>query len=122
MAYGIGDSKKGASEIAEAEQLGHIPQKIDELIVVGNFVGDYEHDYKKAIGYYQRALFNYSQLPRENPAVKSNILLKLAVAYYFDGNYEQSRQRFLELKKSIDLKQLPIYPELQPVLQELGID
>ena len=121
MAYGVGDPEKGASEIAEAERLGRVPQKIEESIVLGNFVGDYERDYKKAIKLYNSALsaVEYNLVDKIN---RPNILLKLAVAYYFDGDYENSRQTFLELKESVDLKQLPIYPELQPVLQELGID
>ncbi|MBI5079268.1 O-antigen ligase family protein [Candidatus Wolfebacteria bacterium] len=121
MAYGIGDVKRGNQEIARAEQLGRTPQKVEELINLGNFVGDLEHNYKKSVEYYKLALSVISG-EAGYPARRQEILLKLAIAYYFDKNYEQSRQTFLELKKAVDLKLSPIYPDLQPVLRELGIE
>ncbi len=123
MAYGLGDSKKGAAELAEAERLGRGPQKIEEFVSLGNFVGDLEHNYKKAIEYYKIALKMVNgEINGGSSVRRQEILLKLAIAYYFDKNYEQSRQAFLELKKIIDFKSLPIYPDLKPVLQELGIN
>ena len=121
-AYGFGDAKKGASELAEAERLGRGPQKIEELVVLGNYVGDLDHDYKKAITYYKAAM-GFLDKKFTSPAIlRDEVLLKLAIAYYFDKNYEQSRQIFLEVNKSVNLKSLPMYPDLEPVLQELGIN
>ena len=122
MAYGLGDVKKGSAEIIEAERLGRIPQKVEELIALGNFVGDLENNYKKAIEYYNFALKIIKGGVVSKTIVRENVLLKLAIAYYFDHNYDKSRQTFLELKKTINLKLLPIYPDLEPVLQELGIE
>lgn len=123
MAYGLGDSKKGAAELAEAERLGRGPQKVEEFVSLGNFVGDLENNYKKAIEYYKIALkIVNGEINGGSSVRRQEILLKLAIAYYFDKNYEQSRQAFLELKKIIDFKLLPIYPDLKPVLQELKID
>ncbi|MBI5401388.1 O-antigen ligase family protein [Candidatus Wolfebacteria bacterium] len=123
MAYGLGDAKKGAQEIAIAEQLGRIPQKVEEFVSLGNFVGDLEHDYKKAIKYYKIALKMVDgEINGGSSVRRQEILLKLAIAYYFDRNYEKSREMFLELNKTVNLKTLPIYPDLKPVLQELGIE
>ena len=117
IAYEMGNYQKGASEIAEAERLGRLPKDFKEAVALGNFVGDYEHNYKKSIELYKLALDKMS-----DNINKPDVLLKLAVAYYFDNNKEQSRQTFLELKKLVDLKKIPIYPQLQPILEDLKID
>lgn len=123
MAYGLGDFKKGSEEIDIAKKLGRIPQKVEELVNLGNFSGDLENNYKKAIEYYKTALVIINGERTGNTlAQRQEVLLKLAVAYYFDYDYEQSRQVFLALKKIVDLKSLPIYPNLEPVLQELKIN
>ncbi len=122
MAYGLGDSQKGASELAEAERLGRGPQKIEEFVILGNYVGDLNNDYKKAIEYYGAALRFFDNNFTSQTITRDEVTLKLAIAYYFDHNYDKSRETFLGLKKTIDLKSLPIYPDLKPVLQELEID
>jgi O-antigen ligase len=122
MAYGNGDFKRAAEEIAIAERLGRTPQKMEEAIALANFIGDYEHNYKKAIELYKTAMYFADNLPRPNPTAKANILLKLGIAYYFDGNRDEARNNFLELQKLIDVKKLPIYPELKPVLDDLGTE
>jgi len=53
---------------------------------------------------------------------QKEVLLKLAIAYYFDHNYSKAKESFLELGKVVNLKTLPIYPDLEPVLRELGIN
>ena len=122
MAYGIGDSKKGAMELAEAERLGRGPQKIEEFVILGNYVGDFNNDYKKAINYYNTALYLLDNKIMTSSIGRKDILLKLALAYYFDHNFIESKNIFLELKKTIDFKILPIYEDLRPVLQEIGIN
>ncbi|MDI6717429.1 MAG: O-antigen ligase family protein [Patescibacteria group bacterium] len=122
MAYGLGDIKTGSREIGEAERLGRVPQKIEEFVTLGNFAGDLEYDYKKAIKYYISALNIFNNKEVIPVVFREDILLKLAIAYYFDKNYEKSSKTFLELKEAVDLKTLPIYENLKPVLQELGIE
>lgn len=120
LAYNLGDIKKGDEEITIASRLGREPQTPEEFVALANYVGDYDHDYKRAIGLYNRALTNLSNMG--SPQTRPNILLKLAVAYYFDKDYDNARQTFLELEQMIDLKSLPIYPQLKPVLEQLKIN
>lgn len=121
MAYGLGDIKTGFIEIKEAERLGRVPQKIEEFITLGNFSGDLEYNYKKAVEYYISALEIFDKKEVVPVVSREDILLKLALAYYFDHNFIESKNTFLELQKTIDLKFLPIYPDLKPVLQDIGI-
>ncbi len=122
MSYGLGDSQRGAEEIALAAKFGRFPRNVEELIALGNFVGDYHQNYKESIKLYNMALSELANLPRPSLSQKANILLKLAIAYYFDENKEMAKSSFLELKKLVDIKTIPIYPDLQPILQELGIN
>ncbi len=122
IVYNLGDAKKGAMELAEAERLGRGPQKIEEFVVLGNYIGDLNQNYKKAISYYISALDLLDRKVMNSSIGRGDILLKLAIAYYFDHNFIESKKTFLELKKMTDLKTLPIYEDLKPVLQEIGIN
>jgi tetratricopeptide (TPR) repeat protein len=119
MAYALGDVQTARTEIAKAEALGRFPKDVKEAIALANFLGDYERNYKKAIDWY-----NWAYSASSDDFTRANILLKLGVAYYFDANKEKARESFNKLKESklkIDFKMLPIYPELRPILEELGI-
>lgn len=116
MAYGLGDIEKARQEIAIAESLGRVPAKADELIALGNFAGDLDGDYDKAIEYYKRAL------GASDKVGEANIILKIAVAYYLKGEAGNAREMFMLLAKRIDVKTLPIYPQLIPVFQELELN
>lgn len=127
MAYGLGDAKKGLEEITIAENLGRKPQKSEEAIVLGNFMGDYQHDYKKAIELYKSALVLLPpgvgpEMPKYQNINKPNIILKLAIAYYLDGDFDNAKKMFIELSGLISIKSLPIYPDLKPVLQQLNLN
>lgn len=122
-AYSMGNVDKGAAELAEAERLGRGPQKIEEFVVLGNYIGDLNHDYKKAISYYGSALDLLDRNIMGSSSIsREDILLKLAIAYYFDHNYIDAKKVFLEASKTVDFKSLSMYPDLKPVLQELGIE
>lgn len=115
LAYGTGDVKKGAAEIAKAGSLGRYVQRPEEAIALGNFIGDYEHDYAKAISYYSEAL------TMSNKIEQPNVLLKLALAYYYNHDFDTSRKTFLELASKIDMTKLPIYEKLIPILKQVKV-
>lgn len=123
-AYSLGDAKKGEKEILRAEKLGRGPQSYEESISLGDFMGDGSSNYKKAIDFYLLALSYVNGIPADKTLSqkKANVLLKLAIAYYFDNDFDESEKYFLELKEMIDLKTLPIYPQLKPVLEQLKIN
>jgi len=114
MAYGTGDPKKGAEEIALAESLGRIPQSYNEAVILGDFVGD-NGNYKKAIEYYKLAW-------KYNNYGVSDVWLKLAIAYFYNEQSDLARDSFFELSKRVTLKSLPIYNQLKPLFQSLKLD
>lgn len=121
LAYEVGDIKTADAEIARAAELGRKPATSDEMVALANFVGDYDRNYPYAVELYKSALDYLSRAPQAQAQSVTNIRLKLAVAYYFNKDYDNSRQTFLDLEQQIDLKSLPIYPQLKPVLQELHL-
>lgn len=121
LAYQIGDVKTGDAQIAEAARLGRVAQTPDEMVALANFVGDYDHNYSYAIELYKNALSILTGLPRNQAQSMANIRLKLAVAYYFNKDYANAKQTFLELRQEVNLKSLPIYAQLKPVLEQLNI-
>ena len=113
------DMELGLSEIALAEKLGRRPRNFQEAISLGNLVGD-AGNYKKAIETYQFALKQFAEDP--NYKIWSmDVRLKLAIAYYLDGNQAASKEAFLSLMQEVNLKQFPIYKDLRPILDGLGI-
>lgn len=125
-AYGLGDPRLGKEEIARAERLGRSPGKVEEAIALGTFVGDYDHDYKAAIRYYTMA-YSMAQdtlIKKAASQAEANIDLKLAVAYYLDGQKDNARRFMLDLVKIVgDLKQVPLYrdPSFQAMLKDIGV-
>lgn len=109
----------GLAEIALAEKLGRGPKNIQEAIILGDLVGD-TGDYKRAIGIYEAALKYYSGDPNYK-LLSLDLRLKIAIAYYLKGDRAAARQTFEALMAVVDLKQFPIYPQLQPILSGLGL-
>lgn len=121
LAFERGDSKKGFEEIALARKLGREPKTLQEAILLGNYVGD-AGDYGLAIEIYKKALKERAgELLPDFPQRALDLKLKIAIAYYFNGDRESSRQAFLDLLKEVDIKKTPIYETLKPVFKELGI-
>lgn len=109
--------RKGRSEIALAKQFGREPREAAEAIALGNFVGDLDHNYDAAADYFFRAIeMNYG-LSKDTRDAE----MKLAVAYYLGGRKDRAREWFIGLGKKVNYKELRIWPDLEPVLKELGV-
>lgn len=119
LAYESGDSQKGAAEIQKAKELGRIPKDAGEAIALGDLVGDVGHDYAAAVDYYKQAVGWASWAVVNGDKLRISAELKLAAAYYLNGEMEQARTTFEDLKaQGVDLGSLP---SLKPVLEELGV-
>lgn len=109
--------QKGRSEIALAKQFGREPREAAEAIALGNFVGDLDHNYDAAAEYFFKAIeMNYG-LSKDTRDAE----MKLAVAYYLGGRKDRAREWFISLGKKVNYKELRIWPDLEPVLKELGV-
>ena len=127
LAYQVAASKKGEemqallqmgrSEMALAKQFGREPREAAEAIALGNFVGDLDHNYDAAAEYFFRAIeLNYG-VSRDTRDAE----MKLAVAYYLGGRKDRAREWFTSLGKKVKFRELRIWPDLEPVLKELGV-
>ena len=119
MAYQVKDIKKGREEIAKAKALGRDVQSAAEALTLGSLVGDLENDYPRAIELFKTAI--HLAHGEHQATFERSGRLKLALAYYFNGQKDLARETFSELGQEIDFSQLTIYPDLKPVLDELGI-
>jgi len=119
LAYQVKDIKKGHEEIAKAKALGRDVQNAAEALTLGSLVGDLENNYPQAIELFKLAI----RLAHEERQVtfERSGRLKLALAYYFNGQKDSARETFLELSQEINFSKLAIYPDLKPVLDELGV-
>lgn len=113
------NTELGLAEIKLAEKLGRRPKNIKEAISLGNLIGD-TGDYKKAIVYYATALKDFGGDPNYK-FWSVELRLKIAVAYYYDGDREKAFQAFINLAKDVDLKVSPVYPQIKAMMEELGI-
>lgn len=119
LAYGLGDTKTGDREIARAKELGRTPRSVQEAENLAGFVGDLEGNYKEAIDYLKLAVYLAEQ--GTNDRVLQEAELKLGVGCYLGGDNNCARDAFNWLKDHMDLKTLPIWPNLKPVLDGLGV-
>jgi O-antigen ligase/tetratricopeptide (TPR) repeat protein len=119
LAYESGDAKKGAVEIQRAKELGRSPKDAEEAIALGDLAGDVGNDYEAAIDYYKQAEAMSMWSVANGDKLRLSAELKLATAYYLNGDMEQARTAFRDLKaKGVDFLSLP---SLKPVLEELGV-
>ncbi len=122
LAYGLGNKTLGDQEIARAKALGRTPQNADEAIKLANFVGDLEGRYKDSADYLRSAIFFIEQTQPLDQNALENAELKLGVACYLGGDNSCAKQEFETLLgQGVDLKSLPIWPNLKPVLDGLGV-
>ncbi len=116
LAYELKDTKTGDEEIAKAKALGRVPRSADEATALGNLVGDEEQNYDAAIGYYKQAL-----VMSKSTNQYDETQLKIAVAYYLSGKDPEAKAAFQALEGEIDFRSLPLWSQLEPVFQQLGI-
>ncbi|GEM_PF-1452927 len=116
ISYELHDIEMGKAEIQRAKELGRVPRAADEAIALANLVGDETQDYGAAIGYYEQALLMTGDIMKKN-----EIYLKIAVAYYLWGNNVEAKRTFEGLFGQIEYRSLPLWPQLEPVFNELGI-
>jgi len=120
-AYGAGDVDIGKREIARAADLGRFPRSAGEAMALGNFAADLEEDYERAIAYYNQAMrFTEILVGETQERTRMQIILKLGVASYYAGHKEAALDYFTRLHQLIDIASLPIYPQLKPILDEVG--
>ncbi len=116
LAYQLKDAKTGDAEIAKAKALGRVPRSVEEATALGDILGDEEQKYGAAIGYYTQALAMAQGANQHN-----EIRLKIAVAYYLWGKNAEAKAAFEALAKEIDLRATPMWSQLEPVFNQLGI-
>ncbi|KKW45313.1 MAG: hypothetical protein UY96_C0026G0002 [Parcubacteria group bacterium GW2011_GWB1_56_8] len=107
---------KADEELARATELGRLPQEMQEAIVLGNFMGDLKQDYAAAADYFRSAIV----LGKYKGSDTRDAQLKLAVSYYFNHDPDAARVTFEALAKELNLRELRIYEDLEPILRQLG--
>ena len=107
---------KADEELARATELGRLPQEMQEAIVLGNFMGDLKQDYAAAADYFRSAIV----LGKYKGSDTRDAQLKLAVSYYFNRDPDAARVTFEALAKELNLRELRIYEDLEPILRQLG--
>lgn len=108
--------KAGVAEIQRAKELGRVPRAADEAIALANLMGDEVKDYGAAVEYYQQA-FDMTA----GEMLRKEIRLKIAVAYYLWGKDAEAKKTFEGLFGEIEYRSLPLWPQLEPVFNQLGI-
>ena len=116
LAYEMGDAAKGLAEIDKAKSLGRLPNDRDEAVLLATLTGDVGHDYNGAIAYYREAL----ALPGDDQS-SNEIELKIAIAYYLNNDFKMAKETFNDLAKKANLRNSPVFADLQPVLDGLGV-
>ncbi len=116
IAYQLHDVPTGDREIGKALELNRKPRTIAEATTLGDIMGDEKQDYESAIRYYAWALKMRPSVLQEN-----EINLKIAVAYYLWGKYPEAKVEFERLSTKIDFRTVPIWSQLEPVFNGLGI-
>ncbi len=108
-----GDREGGVRELAAAAALGRDPRTIDEATVAAGQLGDLGA-YKESIEYFKKALVFEPDNAEAN--------MKLGLVYYFSGDKDSARAIIggPVLKKQ-DLTKSPQYPQLIPILRDLGL-
>lgn len=106
------DKAGGLRELARAAELGREPRSASEASVAAGQLGDLGA-YKESIFYFQKAL-----LIRPDDL---EIMMKLGLVYYFDGNKDAARRLISEVMEKQDLKASPQYQSLLPILRDLGL-
>jgi Tfp pilus assembly protein PilF len=119
VAYEFGDIKTGDEQIAKAKELGRVPKTAQEAMNLAVVIGDRKGDYGGAV----EILKNAVELAKTstNKTIILNARLRLAVAYYMAEQYANAKEAFGSLAKDIDLRTLPMWPQLEPVMRELGV-
>lgn len=107
-----GDRARGTEELARASALGREPKSAAEASAVGGQLGDLGA-YKESIAYFGKAL-----LFKPDDA---ELMMKLGLVYYFDGNKDAARRLIGEVMKKEDLSRSPQYPSLRAILIDLGL-
>ncbi len=118
LLYEMGEPGEGRKEIERASVLGRDPRTVAEAVTYGDLLGDANGDYASAVNLYRLAL---KFLGDGNPDQRAKILVKMGIAAYLGGDKASAAESFRGAMAGLDLRTLPIYPSLAPVLQELGI-
>jgi len=114
LSFDSGDYETGVRELKRAEELGRYPNNLKEARSIADYLADFE-DYKGAIDYYKRAL---DFEPKD-----SDSHYKLGIVLYFEKNYEEAKNHFLEaLEINPEIRKSPFYSQTKPILNELNID
>jgi len=120
IAYEFGDIKTGDEQITKAKELGRVPKTAQEAMNLAVVIGDRKGDYGQAV----EILKNAVELAKTgtNKTIILNARLRLAVAYYMAEQYANAKEAFSSLSKDINLRTLPMWPQLEPVMRELGVN
>jgi len=113
-------ARYGSAKVVVANNVMAHMRNIREMFKgVKELIGDLENDYPRAIELFKTAI--HLAHGEHQATFERSGRLKLALAYYFNGQKDLARETFSELGQEIDFSQLTIYPDLKPVLDELGI-
>lgn len=113
LAFATGDKVAGYREIKTALTMGRKWKTFYEPRTVAGFFADFGH-LDEAIQLYKTAwdMSQHGDLDTE---------VKLGVAYFYAGRYDEAKQYLEDALKKFDASKSPSYEQLRPILQKLGI-
>ncbi|MDO8582530.1 MAG: O-antigen ligase family protein, partial [bacterium] len=106
------DKDGGVRELALARKLGREPKNEGEAVVAAGQLGDLGA-YKESAYYFKKALFFTPD--------SAELIMRLGLVYYFDGNRDAAREFIGQVMKREDITKSVQYQLIAPILRDLGL-